>query len=218
MSRELPLWNEDETDILPKFQLSFGHIVCDAQLNQTLVSYLCDELELGKLTYFGEFKPETLPAHVSNGFRTLGTVDCAHVLIVNFVHHCVVFGPHMFFFNNTAWISWNKRVGGLMAIVGRQDVSDCTYLVFRSGKRLLSASVKEKNIQILEDPNVEVYFQRDILYRTSDEEVEATQDIVSLLRTDVEISQENGEIHIRERFSDKAVLPDHLKHFVFRRE
>ena len=208
----LPLWNKEETDVLPEYQLTSGHAICQAPMSPEDVQRLAKFLELGDLQYSGDLDAGRLP--VLSGHMTLGTEQEAHLLIVEVGGHRVIFGPHGLFGNSTHWIEWNKKVGGLMAYTTQLDVEDYYHIVFGDGKRILSACAEGDSIRYLEDTPIEVFLGGKRIFHDPGSKPDPTNEIDALLNSDARISDKDGVIAI-ETFATHQPVED-ASHYVFR--
>ena len=209
----LPLWNKQETDVLPQYQLTFGHAICQAPMSSEDVLRLAKFLELGELQYSGDLDADKLP--VVAGSRTLGAEREAHLLIAEVGGHQVIFGPHQLIGNSSHWIEWNKKVGGLMAYTTQMDVEEYFHRVFGDGKLILSACAEGDSLRYIEDTPIEVFLGGKRIYHDPGSKPDPTNEIHALLTSDARISEEAGAISIKAFASNQPVR--NLRHFAFRK-
>lgn len=212
---KLPLWNKDETDVLPEYQLSFGHAICQADINEEAVHVLAKHLMLGSLEHVGPLDVERLPMHSLVGCRMLCTEDATHLVVARNGAYSAVFGPHRLFLNNQLWIKWNSRYRGIMAIVTRYDVAESSYRVFESGRRIVSAWSNGGQIKCLEDPSIDVYFSGMRLFSDPGRRMQLSEAVASMLSNDMTIHDESGTVRLTGAFTHQPIMD--VKHFVFRR-
>lgn len=212
---DLPLWNKEETDVLPEYQMTYGHVLCQGQMDEDVVSRLARTLGLPVRRRVGSVAANQFPTDPSGQHRTLGTLKDAHLLVLALGDYSAVFGPHVLFFHNRDWITWNKKRPGLMALATRQDILDTSYRVFHDGRYQLSAWLDNEKLSFPETPGIEVYVNREPIFRSSSNEVQDVKGIVAMLQCDVELREAGANVSFKNRFRNEDVPPDYVMHYVF---
>lgn len=210
----LPLWTDDETDVRPEYHLSFGHLLCDMQLDEPSIQVLAKYLDLGALEYAGSIDLDRLPIHPRVGCRNLGSLELANILVARNGSYSVLFGPHKLFFNNTRWIKWNKKIGGLMVPAHRQSLTETSYNVFENGKRLLSAWAEGNQIRCREDPEIVAYLNGKQISCIPGAKPNMSEAIAALLRADVHVAEAPEGIHFARVLSGEPIAD--VVHFSFK--
>jgi hypothetical protein len=214
-STDAPLWDDDAKDIIPQFQLSYGRILCEAQLTERAITRMARYLDLGVREYAGPIDYERLPVHRSAGCRTLGTPDNVHLLVAPSGPYHVVFGSHSLFLNNERWIKWNKRTGGLLAVATQLDERETYYCVFEAGERLLSVCTKAGQLTCLEEPAIEVHLGGELIYSEAGSQPQMSHEVADLLQHDLRIIDDGNHAVVSRAFSQQVATD--VTHVVFRR-
>lgn len=213
----LPLWNSEETDVRPEYQLTFGHMLCKVRVEERSLDLLASMLGLGTMRYSGSLDNQLLPHDHTGEYRNLGTLEYANLLAVRQDECDVVFAPHMLYFNNQAWMNWNGTMRGLMTIATRADVKDMAYDAFQNGRIRKTAWWDGEALTFPEEPKIDLYLNRELIYRSPDSTPVDVRPIISLLRSDVELQDEAGSLLFRERFSGRSIPTSCVRHVLFQR-
>jgi hypothetical protein len=115
-SKELPLWNDDETDVRPEYQLTYGHALIGTRLSakellQSLGFRITEELSGAA---------SELPCDPMGNYVFLSG-DIYEFFLVDQGQQTAVFGDRTLFFNNKAWIALSKSHKVPLAVVTRTD-------------------------------------------------------------------------------------------------
>jgi hypothetical protein len=212
---DLPLWNKEETDVLPEYQMSYGHVLCQGEIDEDSVETLRRSLGLPRRRDTEGAGPTHFPRDPSGKHYTLGGLTEAHLLVVGLGDYSAIFGPHVLFLTARDWIKWDKKVRRLMAVATRLDIVRTFYTVFRDGQYQANAASDNERVWFPEIPEVEVYVNREEVFRSSREEVQHVDEIVSMLRCDVELGEDGGNVYFQKRFSNEQVPLSRARHYVF---
>lgn len=204
---KLPLWNKDETDVLPQFHLTYGHVICDIELTEKNIRLLAKKFQHRKLLHAGPFNLTRIPKHESANCHTLGTDKLAHVIVVPVGKCHAIFAPHSWFMRNDGWIRWNKRVRGHIAIAHRLDLDEWYFNVFRDGKRLLSAAADGSNLRFLDDTPIEVRVEGRVIFQDEGSTAKPGDEIIALLQHDVRIQTDESGFRFEPAFSNHEIGP-----------
>lgn len=212
----LPLWNKEQTDVLPEYQLSYGHVLCQTPLvMQGTVRVLAKYLGLGTMVYAGPVDNTRLPMNQNIACRTLGTLELANLLVAKSGNYYAVFAPHLLFLRSKQWIDWNKKQGGLMAYVTRLNVTEHFYIIFENGSRMFDATTNGDQLRVLEDMPILITLDREKIYHDPGSKPQIPEAVGSMLQHDVRIVEENSEIRISTLFAQSSIAS--VTHYVFQR-
>lgn len=134
------LWNKDNSDVLPEFQLTYGHALFRASASHgEWPSKLFKMLELGRPVRAESFEKLPFPL-ISNGkWPILGSAAEAHFLFGRLRDVWAIFGPHEFFLRSKNWMTFNAKLGGLFALVTQMNEKAFYYDLFANGVKQTNA-------------------------------------------------------------------------------
>jgi hypothetical protein len=104
-----------------------------------------------------------------------------------------------------------------MAIVARYDLTARSCRVFRDGILEANGWAEGRTLRFPQQPDIEVYLHKELVYRSSDPKVEAKRDVVLLLQKDAEVSDDDGRLRVSFSLTEGQVAPDRLAHYIFAR-
>lgn len=209
---ELPLWDKDEKDVLPAYQLSYGHVLVPLGAEPVNVTEMAQKLGFRRCGAGKFFEYKRLLVH-PDGCRYLGDAECAQILVATTEAAQCIFAPHFLFLNNKWWIKWNRHRKGSVAVVARDNLYTSSYTVFRDGTRLCSAWTKGEMLEVLKDPVIQASFLGQVIYRSPPSSPVPTEDVIRFLKNDIEMEQLEDKILFRIRFGGAEISTDSVTQF-----
>lgn len=210
----VPLWNSNNSDVLPEFRLSYGHALFGSLLPKDVPSRLIKCLGLGRPAYDGPLNEQAIPRH--KGHRTFGVANEVHLLLAGMNGAYSIFGPHHLFLSSSKWTELNAKVGGPMAFVNQMDeTGGFFYVIFERGQKQADAVVENQSIRVLADETISVYIGSEQVYRSRPKRTMSDATIIELIKRDSEVTICDGRIAIKPRFGDKGGVTAPLRHFIF---
>lgn len=216
MSRELPLWEEDESDVRLEYRLLSGHVLVEYGEIDRLCQKVQSVLGLGKpISIRQEVRAEWLPRE--KAFVVLEGKQTRQLIFARFGPVIAVFGPHKLFFSSLKWIRLSRKLKTRLAFVRQDDIDMFSYIVFRNGKRQCSAYWDRKGIHELEYEAMEFYLDRKLIYKREPEKGKLTEDILRFVSRDILIQiMETGGVSFVTPLSAAAYHEAaNLRHVVF---
>ena len=215
---EHSLWNLDNTDVLPSFQLTFGHALFRGIRSGEWRSTLFKVLDLGKPSYSGPLQSATLPRHAYDKCIVLSSPTEIHLIFARLDDVWCVFGPHDFFFSTTKWMNFNAKIGGLMGFATQMEADSFFYLIFSRGIKQTNVSGEKTEIRVIHDTPIAAYIVgKKILEDTAECSLSAAV-IRDFIAHDLTIEVGHAEqLNLRQRFPNPTKVIEDVTHFVFQR-
>lgn len=213
----LPLWNRDNSDVLPQYRLTFGHTIFRGVNSDNWQFKLLKVIGLEKPVYSGPLNEAAIPRHAPEQCLVLGSATETHFVFARLGDVWNVFGAHDHFFASRKWMEFNAKAGGLMAFGTQMDEDSFSYLVFNRGIKQTNAFTEGKRIRIFQDSRVDGYI--------GNEKVFEDKPICGLSDTDVRDFIEHtlalrvcaDGLSIIPRFTDTTAPIKDVMHVIFQR-
>ncbi len=213
----LPLWNSDNSDVLPAYQLTFGHTLFRGVSGEAWPRTLFKALGLGTPHYDGPTRPNNFP-HRGKLF-VLGSGQEVHLVISRAADVWCVFGPHELFFSNRNWIEFNSKALGLMAVCTQTGTKSFFYDIFENGVKQTNAVAEGSTIRIIEDRRIVAFLGDDRILDHRPKGSVSEGESRDLIEHDLAIAiNDSGNLTISTRFQERAFSPEPATHCVFSRK
>lgn len=208
------LWNRDNSDVLPEYQLRYGHALFRVPWTDNLMSKLVHCLALGRATYNGPFNESAIPGF--NGHRVFGVADELHLVVARIGDCWSVFGPHNLFFSSRKWTKFNVKNGGPMAVINQLDEKGrFFYVIFDRGRKQADAVVEGESIRIINDEAISVYVEGELIHRSRAMRTMPDAAIIELIRQDSNVSIHGNRVTIAPRFGCAQGGVELVRHLIF---
>ena len=212
----LPIWNSDNSDVLPEFQLTFGHCLLRGVPSPGWQDKLFKALGLGAPTQ--TLAHLSLPRHEQNGCLVFGSGDNLHLVVARLADVWAVFGPHTLFFSTKSWIEFNSKVGGALAFATQMDVGEISYLIFQNGVKQTNVFLKNGSIRVVDDSPVDIYINNQPVKQEFNRASMSESQVRELIEHDLSISdRDNQVVVLAPRFPTQTGSVSDVTHFVFSR-
>lgn len=212
----LPLWNKDNSDVLPTFQLTFGHALLRG-FRGDWKSALFRCLDLGSTYRSGPLQPAAIPRHARENCSVFGSTSELHLVLARFGDVWSVFGPHDLFFTSKKWMQFNAKVGGLLSISTQMDKDVFSYLVFERGLKQTNALVELENIRVFPDTPITAYIGDEKIFEDKSQCSLSEPEVLDFLGHDLAIRVNFDQWSIRPRFSNRTGPVEDITHLIFQR-
>jgi hypothetical protein len=152
LSKELPVWNEDETDILPEFQLTYAHALIDnAGSVDSIVAHAgIQVLETRSFTGF------ELPRDPQHGFTFRKGADMYAIAGRDEMVTCI-FGDRTLFLRPERWIKLSSK--HTVSLVTQQANDEYFYRVFAKKKPIASAAREQGELRMIGNVTVRASYK-----------------------------------------------------------
>ncbi|MHC4867668.1 MAG: hypothetical protein ACYTEX_26660 [Planctomycetota bacterium] len=216
MSRDLPLWEDDESDVRAEHKLQSGHALISTDDIDRALKKIGPAFSLPKPTRTShDIRAEWIPEE--KGFVVLNDDKNWHFILVRAKDCTAVFAPHFLFFNSRNWIKLGRRLRAQVTVVDQLDIGSFAYTVFRQGKHICNACRDGTGIHETKMGPIECYLDGKLIYQADDATERFTPDIVEFLARDVIICvDQRGQIRFKVPLSkDEYIEPLAVRHAVF---
>lgn len=215
MSRDLPMWNDDESDVRLEYRFQYGHVLLARCEVDSVLKKLCSVFKLGKpIVVLDEIKSEELPSE--NDFTLLNNDKYWHFIIAQVGSNTFIFGPHRLFLGSYGWITVSRKLRVQLACV-QADFDVLYYTIFRSGKHICNAALRSKGISQIKMGAMELYLNGKLFYKVKEEKDLITEDMKKFIESDIIICiDENQKIRFKKPLSkNEYIEPDEVRHSIF---
>ncbi len=218
MSDEIDLWNKEQTDIRPEYQLTYGHTLFRGLLRDNWKPELFKSLGLGKPRYSGPLEQRRVPVHPQTHGPVLGNATEAHAIAARLADVWTVFGAHDLFFSSAKWTQFNKKAGRLMASCAQMSVESYYYYIFERDKKQTNVIAEGTFIRISPDDRIVVSLGGEKIYEDNPTCSLSETEVRDFVEHDLAIQVKDGKLSIVPRFPDppKGAAED-VTHFIFER-
>ncbi len=213
----LPLWNRDNSDVLPQFQLTFGHVLFRGLTGNDWQPKLFKSLGLGKPSYTGPLQQAAIPLHPREQCPVLGSTTETHLVFARLGDVWSIFGPHDVFFTSKHWMEFNAKAGGLMAFATQMDEDSFSYLVFNGGIKQTNVFVEGTFIRVVPDTPIAAYIGNQRIFEDKSTCSLSDADLRKLIEHDLAIRVTSDQLSIGHRFPDTTAPLEDVMHFAFQR-
>jgi hypothetical protein len=214
----LPLWTKDNSDVLPEYQLTFGHALFRGLPAYGWTSKLIRLLGLNEPIYSGPLQQAAIPRHASRKYKVLGAPSEVHLLFARLDDVWSVFGPHELFFGSKKWILSNLELGGLMAFVTQMD-SDCfSYRVFEKGMKQTNVFAEGSTLRIAADTQIVAFMDERQVFDGGVACSLTDKQVLNFIEHDAAISARSAQqLSISPRFNSEKALSEEITHVIVSR-
>ena len=211
------LWNKDNSDVLPEFQLTYGHGLFRGLPANDWRSKLFRSLKLDKATYIGPIQQAAIPRDSDEGWRILGSVSEIHLLLARLGDVSCIFGPHDLFFRSQKWMDFNNKVGGLFALVTQMDMNSFFYDLFKDGVKQTNALAEGTHVRIIPDTPIKAYLGGQKIYEDKSACSLSDSEIHDFIKHDLLVQLVTDQLVLVPRFLETTESVQDVMHFIFRR-
>jgi len=220
MSKDLPLWENDESDVKLEYRLQFGHTLVSTGDIEITLKKLRSVFKLAKpIMISNKVEHALLPQEQKKGITAtvLNDENHWHFVLANIRSHIVIFGPHMLFYDSSKWIKLSRKLRVQLALVGRGDVDIFYYTIFANGKHLCNAARDQSGIHQSKMEPMEFYLDGKLIYKADDEKDQFTEDTLKFLSEDVIIDvDEQQQVRFITPLSKGEIhAPSAIRHVIF---
>lgn len=214
MSIELPLWDKKTKDVIPEFQLTFGHVIFEQKDSAMVTRAIEREIRYGVIAS-SRFDGERIPRSREHGQYVLQEGNRIHIILAKTDVSLCVFAPHRFFFQNQLWIRCNKTVGGLMIIAVQGDRDEVDYRVFRGGEFAFIAANLKGSMRIPEQKPIELYLDDKKIHEEKMADLECLEEAKHLLANDLALRVgKNGIVGVTSVVAGASPRIDTVEHLI----
>lgn len=194
---DIPLWNKTETDILPQYQLSYGHVIFELQdidllrrKTEKVLGLVSPEIEYNLLCI------KNFPLLGSNA--VLYDYEFDHYIYVKTEKYLYLYAKHTLFFNNNLWEKFSKKYKEKIVVCTRGTSTEFGYRIFKDGKFLFCGKNDEKDTIIFANYGMHISFHMDgqKLFKAKDDTPIPIKEDYNMLKFDKYINQINGDVKL----------------------
>lgn len=220
MSKDLPLWKNDESDVNLEYRLQFGHALVSTSDIQQVLKITRSVFKLSKpITVSNKVELKRLTQEQKRGVvATLLNDDHHwHFILAKFELNIAIFAPHFLFFNSTTWNRLGKKLKVQLAYIHQLDIDSFGYTVFAKGKRICSAHRDQSGIHQSKITPIEFYLEGKLIHRANDEKDQLTEDTLRFISEDMIICvDEQHRVRFKTPLSENEYRePTAIRHVIF---
>jgi hypothetical protein len=217
MSRELPLWEDDESDVKIEYRLQFGHALVPRLDIGGVLKNIQSIFKLGKSLSFSN-SIENLPRDTKTGATILNENDFWHFIFADMETNIVIFAPHMLFHNSSNWIKLSQKLKDTLAVINQGDLNLFHYSIFTKGKLVCNAAIDQTGLHESVVRPIEAYLNGKLIYKHEEEKGRFNEEIRNFISKDVIIDiDENGKVRFKKLLSKNDYIePIQVCHVVFK--
>ena len=209
-SRDIPTWNSDESDVLPAFRLTYGHILTKGLL---AADEVLEKLNAGRLHVTEPFSGIGLPEQADGNF---GYEDRGrrHFLFASEGGYTAVFCDRSFFLRNNAWIEMSRKTTDFFAVVTATEADTFFYYIFRRGELLCNAVSEAGNPRIVAGASISVSLGGKVVQTVREEPQCAHDEILNFLRYDLSLHVRNKRVCFHRTLSPQDDIDPECLHVI----
>lgn len=194
---DIPLWNKTESDVLPQYQLSYGHVIFELQdINilrrkvETFLKLSEQEIEY-KLLCVKNFP-------FCNGNAVLFDHQFDHYIYIETKKYLYLYAKHRLFFDNKLWGGFSKKYREKLAVCTRSTSTEFGYRIIKDGKVLFCGKNDGKEATIFANTSMHIslYMDGQKLFKTESDIPAPVKDDYSMLQFDQYIDQIDENIEL----------------------
>lgn len=224
MSKDLPLWEDDESDVKLEYRLQHGHVLLATDNVDRVVEKVRSVFKLRKpIKISDEAKPEWLPQEQKRKITAtvLNDESYWHFILAKFKKNIAIFAPHFLFFNSTKWMKLSRKLKVQLTFVKQGGSNSCYYYyyyVFKNGKHMCNANRDQSGIHQSKMGPMEIYLDGKLIHKADDEKDQFTEDTLKFILEDVLIEvDDEGQVQFKVPLSkDEFRQPTKVKHLMFK--
>jgi hypothetical protein len=214
---QVDLWNKDNSDVLPEFQLTYGHALFRGlDLHSDWRSKLFNSLELGRPMRAESFGKLDIPLLFEQKWPVLGSSTETHFLCGRVGDVWSVFGPHDFFLQSKKWMAFNAKIGGIFALATQMAVDSFYYDLFDKGVKQTNVLATGEKLRIIADTPITAYADGEKIYEDQALSSISEADAIDLVRHDSAIHVQSNQLTMVPRFRNAETVQDSI-HYSFER-
>jgi len=169
MSKDLPLWEDDESDVKVEYRLQFGHALVSTTDIEQVLEKLRSIFKLGRpVSISNTVNVKKLPRDKKTGATILDEDNYWHFILANIESNIAIFAPHMLFHNSSNWIKLSRKIKAQLAFVKQIDSDSYYYYIFIKGKHICNAAKDQSGIHESVMEPVEAYLNGKLIYKTKE--------------------------------------------------
>ena len=215
----LPLWNEDETDVLPEYQLGYVHALIHGVEQRKIIRGLEKVFPVTKVSEENFVSPDDLPWNEEASMPALQDDDRWHcILAISPIATCV-FGPHRIFLGGRPWMALSRKLKARVFLVARLDAMKYSYHLYRDGKHRYVAFSTPSGVRVAEEAPVVAHLNGKKIFEYQPDCVEPSEEERAIIHEDVVLKYDPEEgVHFEPVFPSLSVAAcDTVLHAVFRK-
>jgi hypothetical protein len=216
MSKDLPLWDNDESDVKLEYRLQAGHVIISLQSVERVLKRIRSVFKLsGPTAVSSKIEPDWLPCE--DNITLLSDHDNWHFVIAEFGDITAIFGPHKLFLTNHNWTKVSRKLKVKLASVHQLNLNLFSYTVFNKGKHVCNATRDHTGIHQSKMFPMEFYLNGKLIHRADSEKEQLTEDTLEFLSKDVTIAiHEQRSLRFKTPLTeDEFRQPTEVRHVVF---
>lgn len=218
MSKNLPFWNEKETDVLIEYRFQFGHILMPKHEFGLVQKNIQRVFNLKKpVGLFETLDIHILPYNSCKKIYLLNNKQRWHFILAELANNVIaIYAPHFLFFNNSKWIKLSKLMKSFLIVSEQYDNDLFHYTIFDRGELFCNVYSDSEGIHKSTHAPVNIYLDGKILYHKKDDSEELTSELKGMILNDVVI---NGSLEKSIKFKvpiiNTEVQPISVHHIVY---
>ena len=218
MSKALPLWENDESDVKLEHRCQYGHVLLRTEDIDLVLKRIRSILRLGRPKMLAqEIDQKSLPWNREEGICVLDTSTYWHFILARLKSNIAIFAPHFLFHNNANWIKLSRRLKVQMSSVHQLDLESFGYIIFNKGKHICGACRDLSGIHESVPAPMEFYLEGTLIAKIDDETGRFTEDMINFLSDDVVLqSCEDQQLRFVTPLSREIFQqPSAIRHAIF---
>ena len=220
MSKDLPLWENDESDIKLEHRLHYGHVLLASDDIEKILEKARAVFKLRKpINSSDEIELDWLPRKQKKGITATVLNDDKHwhFILASIKSNVAIFAPHLLFHNSTNWIKLSRKLKIQLAYVHQMDFNSYYYYVFVNGKHECNAALDQSGIHQSKMAQMEFYMNGKLFYKVDEEEDKLTPELIRFVSEDVIIDvDEQRKVRFKTPLSENEYRePKAIRHVIF---
>ncbi len=219
MSKDLPLWDDEEADVLIEHRFQYGHILLSLHKSVDLAKRIAKAFGLKKpVGLYERVNADVLEYEQQKSTLLLSSDELWHFIVAELASGVtMIYGPHFLFFNSRRWVELHRDVTGWLLYVTRGDSQQFFYTIFNKGKHYCNACRDSSGIHKLVHAPVDVRLENRSIYRKPGPPKDLTPELVEMIANDaVPVNDGRGSIQFRTSIGSASVKPISVRHFMFK--
>jgi len=180
----LPLWNKDETDVLPQYQLSHGHCLIGGIEQRKIIRGLEKVFPVGKVSEESFVSPGKLPWNEEASMPALQDGDRWDFILASSSVATCVFGPHRLFLGGRPWMALSRKLRARVFLVKQIDIMEYSYHLYRGGKHRYLAFSTPSGVRVAHEAPVVAYLNGKKIFEHQPEYVEPSEEERAIMHED----------------------------------
>jgi hypothetical protein len=219
MSNDLPLWNNDKSDVLPQYRIQYGHVLIKHADFEDLIKLIKSIYKLKKThVVYNYIEMSSINQKEQGKYVYLSDDSHWHFIMAIFYGDTmVIYAPHFLFYNNINWMRLSKKISSYLFVFNQIDINLFHWTIFHNGELYCNVHKDITGIHKSIHAPVEISFNNRVIYTKEDDTKELKPDLIDLIKKDIILTYDSkkGFLFKSTINKDKVENPIAVRHIVF---